>query len=207
MRLGHLISTVALALTCGAAELPPCCRDAVPAGEPTERSLYLLDSQWTSDVGKNVRLRVLRCHPQIVALFFTRCEYACPIIVEDMKRIARAMPESWRNDVDFLLVSLDSERDTPQALHDFREKKQLALSHWSLLRGRVDDVRELAALLGVNFRKDERGQFAHSNVISLLNAEGEVVYQQIGLNQNPQPMIDAVRAVLKPVRSVPLAPK
>jgi hypothetical protein len=47
----------------------------------------------------------------------------------------------------------------------------------------------------VNFRKDERGQFAHSNVISLLNAEGEVAFQQMGLNQGPQQMLDALRRI------------
>ena len=199
MRLGSLIAAAAaLTIAAAAAELPPCCRVSAPAGEPTDRSLYLIESKWTSDVGKTVSLRVLRGRPQIVALFFTRCEYACPIIVEDIKRIERSLPESLRTNVDFLLVSLDSERDTPEALHEFRQRKQLGLSHWSLLRGRADDVRELAALLGVNFRKDERGQFAHSNVITLLNAEGEVVFQQVGLNQSPLPMVDALRSILKP---------
>jgi protein SCO1/2 len=39
----------------------------------------------------------------------------------------------------------------------------------------------LAALLNVKFKKDAQGQFLHSNVITLLNADGELVCQQLGL--------------------------
>ena len=96
--------------------------------------------------------------------------------------------------VNFVLVSLDTERDTPAALHDYRGRQQLANANWTLLRGAKDDVRELAALLGVNYQKDARGQFAHSNVITILNPEGEIIHQQIGLNQKPG---DAVKALQK----------
>jgi len=196
MRLGPLILLLAFVGAAIAAELPPCCRAPLAMGNPTDRSLYLLESQWTSDVGRTVRLNVLRGRPQVVALFFTHCEYACPIVVEDMKRIERALPDELRDQVDFLLISLDPDRDTPEALREFRQRRQLATAQWTLLRGLEDDVRELAALLGVNFRKDERGQYAHANVITLLNAEGEVVHQQPGLNQSPQFILDALRKAI-----------
>jgi protein SCO1/2 len=53
---------------------------------------------------------------------------------------------------------------------------------WTLLRGDNGAVQELAMLLGVKFKKDARGQFAHSNLLTLLNAEGEIVHQHAGLN-------------------------
>ena len=133
---------------------------------------------------RKIKLGVLAGRPQVLTLFFTHCEYACPIIVNDLKRIEAALPEKLRGQVDFLLVSLDPERDTPAVLHTYRESRQLSVAHWSLLRGGAEDVRELAALLGVNYRKDTRGQYAHSNVITLLNGKGEIVRQLIGLNQD-----------------------
>jgi protein SCO1/2 len=42
---------------------------------------------------------------------------------------------------------------------------------------------EMAALLGIRYKKLPDGEFAHSNVITLLNPEGEIVHQQIGLGQ------------------------
>jgi protein SCO1/2 len=188
-----LFGLAAIAL---AEEKPPCCRQTLPAGAATDQSLYQLDSVWTSDVGREVKLGVLRGRVQVVAMFFTHCEYACPIIVEDMKRIERALPAVFRERVDFLLVSFDSERDTPEALRAFRDNRKLAVAHWTLLRGREDDVRELAALLGINYQRDARGQFAHSNVIHVFNREGEVIAQQAGLNQDGAGIVKTIERAL-----------
>jgi protein SCO1/2 len=171
---------------------PPCCRE-LPASAPfTDRSIYQLESKWTSDVGREVRLGILRGRVQVVAMFFTTCESSCPVIVDDMKNLQQALPEKLRDKVDFLLVSFDSERDTPEVLHAYREKMRLPTEHWTLLRGGTDDVRELAALLGVNFQKDARGQFMHSNIITVLNGEGEVVHQQAGIRAEALPTIQAI---------------
>ena len=89
-------------------------------------------------------------------------------------------------------MSIDTQRDTPSELAAFREKRQLARERWTLLRGGADDVRELAALLGVNYVEDSRGQFAHSNIITLLNSEGEVAFQHAGLKQDPATLIAAI---------------
>jgi len=171
---------------------PPCCRAPLPAGPPSDRSIYLLDSTWTSDVGKPVKLSVFRGRPQLVAMFFTHCEYACPILVNDLQKLEQQLPPALREKVDFLLVSFDTQRDTPATLAAFREKKQLARERWALLRGGADDVRELAALLGVNYTPDSRGQFSHSNLITLLDAEGEVAFQQAGLGQDATALLRAV---------------
>jgi protein SCO1/2 len=170
----------------------PCCRAALDASPPTDQSLYLLDSKWTSDRGKTIPLGVLRGRPQVVAMFFTHCEYACPILVNDMKKLEARLPADVRSRTDFLLVSFDSKRDTVETLAAFRKKEKLTVENWTLLRGAVDDVRELAALLGINYMPDSRGQFAHSNLITVLNAEGEVAFQQQGLNTDPAPLIGAV---------------
>jgi protein SCO1 len=170
----------------------PCCRVTPAPGKPTDKSLYLLESQWTSDRGATVPLRVLQGRPQVVAMFFTNCEYACPIIVNDMKKLQALLPPGARAQTDFLLVSMDPKRDTREALASFREKKELPLESWTLLRGREDDVRELAALLGVNYAPDSRGQFAHSNILTVLNAQGEICYQQPGLQAAPEGLIRAL---------------
>lgn len=172
--------------------LPPCCRKALTNAPYSDKSLFQLDSTWTSDVGRKVKLGVFRGRAQVVGLFFTHCEYACPIIVHDMQRIQAALPASLRDRVDFLLVSFDTERDSAAVLADYRKTHKLGTDHWTLLTGKPDDVRELAALLGINYQKDARGQFAHSNVITLLNADGEVIRQQVGLNTGPE---DSVKAL------------
>jgi len=177
---------------------PPCCStNKLGAGKVTDKSLYQAETEWTSDFGKKMKLDRLRGKPQVIAMFFTSCEYACPVLVHDVRRIEAALPENLRTNVGFVLVTFDTERDTVEALHAYREKLSLDPDRWVLLRGGNDDVFELSALLGVKFKKDQRGQFAHSNIITVLNPEGEIIHQQIGLNQNPAASIEKLEASLK----------
>lgn len=200
--LAILLSAPALPAAEDAADKPPCCRRAEPVAQPTDGSLHQLESEWTSDTGRRLRLGVLHGRPLLVAMFFTTCEYACPVLVHDLQRIEAALPPEQRREVDFLLVSLDPERDTPAALRAYRAAKGLGKEHWTLLTGGAEDVRELAALLGVNYRPDARGQLAHSNLITLLDRDGEVAYRLAGLNQDLGGLLQAVAAaVARPARA------
>ena len=190
----------------GCANPSPRVSSSTPAGRPSDlasttpvpdKSLYQLDSSWTNDMSVALPLVSLRGRPQIMALFFARCEYACPILVHDMKRIEAAIPISLRTNIGFVLVSFDTERDTAAALATYRRNHELA-ANWTLLRGGSDDVLELAALLGVKFKKDARGQFAHSNLITVLDANGEIVRQQIGLNQSVDDIVATLEQLATP---------
>ena len=179
-------------------ELPACCQELKPDLAYTDRSLYQLESLWTSDLGKTIRLGVFHGRPQVVAMFFAHCEYACPIIVHDMKAIEARLPDDLRDRVGFLLITFDSERDTVEVLHEYRMRHKLPVTNWTLLRAKPDDALELAALLGVKYKRDLRGQFAHSNLITVLNAEGEIAHQQVGLNQDPVQMVGAIQRLFEP---------
>lgn len=159
-------------------------------------SLYQLEATYTGDDGRPVSLGQLRGRPVVLAMFFASCTYACPMIVADMTRIRDGLPADLRDRAALVLVSFDSKRDTPEALNRYRKDRQLN-AQWTLIRGDDGAVRELAALLGVKFKQEADGQFAHSNIISILNAEGEVVHQRTGLKGGLE---DAVLALAKVAR-------
>lgn len=158
-----------------------CCVEMKAAAPLTARSIYQLDSTWTNDAGKAVALTSLRGRPVVLAMFFASCEYACPVIVNDIQRLRAALPEAVRASAQIVLVTFDTVRDTPAALRAFRARMSLD-AQWTLLRADDGAVQELAMLLGVKFKQDARGQFAHSNLLTLLNAEGEIAHQHAGLN-------------------------
>jgi protein SCO1/2 len=179
-----------------------CCATPEPAARQlSDKSVYQLDASWTNDGGKRMQLSALKGRPQIVTMFFARCQYACPLLVYKMKQIEAALPADLRTNIGFTLVSFDSERDTPEVLRDYRTQHGLG-GNWNLLHGTADEVLELAALLGVKFKQDAQGQFLHSNVITLLNSEGEVAYQETGLNLDAAEM---VRQIQKLVPGNPVA--
>jgi protein SCO1/2 len=197
-----ILTAMAALLVCGASAadktLPPCCANTnlLAATNYTDKSLFNLDSVWTSDTAKQIKLGTLRGKPQVVAMFFASCQYTCPLTIHDLKGIESALPANLRTNVGFVLVSFDSERDTPAALTEARKKHDIKGANWTLLRGDTEDVRELAAMLGVSYRKDANGQFAHSNVITVLNSEGEIVFQQPGLNLPPDVIVAKLEAML-----------
>ena len=178
-------------------ELPPCCRKPSPATGFSDRSIYLLESQWTADTGNRVQLGALKGRPQLVAMFFSTCEYACPILVEEMKQLHRRLPEALQGQVDLLLISFDTERDTPEKLAEYRKKNQLPVKNWSILTGNADAVLELSAVLGVQYAKLQNGQFSHSNLITLLNANGEVAAQFSGLDFSDDKWIQTIVGKIK----------
>lgn len=196
-------ATVTLAGGCAnhrlsSSALPSCCATHREAAAPfTDQSLYQLDSSWTTDKGQDMKLGQLRGRVQVVAMFFANCQSACPFLVQDMKRIEAGLSPEARAQTGFILVSFDTQRDTPQALRTYRLRQGLDAERWTLLRGAPDDLREFAALLGVTYKQDSRGDFAHSNLITVLNADGEIIHQQAGLNHDGLEAIQVIDRVFR----------
>lgn len=167
------------------AAAPASCAKAERVAFPlSDKSLYQLESKWTTDAGKEIALRDLRGRPQVLVMFFANCQFACPILVHDLQKIEAALTPKLRKRVEFTLVTIDPGRDTPAALARFRATRSLPIKTWNLLHGKPDDIQELAAVLGVKYKEEANGQFAHSNLITVLNSDGEIVHQLIGLGQD-----------------------
>ena len=94
-------------------------------------------------------------------------------------------------------MTFDTERDTPEVLNAYRNARNLSGDQWTLLHGRPEDVRELALVLGVKYRKDASGQFSHSNFITLLDADGEITYQQTSLDNSADELSKHLAQLLK----------
>ncbi len=173
------LSLAAGALAAGPAKKDACCETMETAAFSKE-SLYQLEASFTDDSGRTVALGELRGRPVVLTMFFASCGYACPLLVTDMQAIQGRLTAELRSKAVFVLVSFDVARDTPAALAHYRARRGLD-SQWVLLHGSDDSVRELAALLGVKYKQESDGSFSHSNLITVLNPEGEIVHQRVGL--------------------------
>jgi protein SCO1 len=142
-------------------------------------SLYQTGVPWTNQYGEQMELQGLAGRPQLVAMTYTSCEVSCPVIVADMKRIEAALAATGTN-VGFVLLSLDPDRDTPARLAEYAAEQDLS-ERWTLLTAQPDDVLEMAMLLGVRYRRLQDGEYAHSNMLSVLGPDGVLVHQQKGL--------------------------
>jgi protein SCO1 len=151
--------------------------EAATSSEPAP-SIYDLTSAWTDQQGVDRPISSLRGRPRAVAMIYTHCTATCPLALGEMKRIAAATDSS----VGLVLVSLDPAHDTPATLAAYAREHGLDASRWTLFSGRDGDVRELAAALGIRYRALGPDAIAHSNVITLVDANGVVVHQQSGFD-------------------------
>src|SRR5437773_8824323 len=65
---------------------------ALPATIYNARSIYQLESTWMTVTAQPVRLGNLQGKVQVLAMVYTTCEAACPILVSLMQRLAAALP-------------------------------------------------------------------------------------------------------------------
>ena len=171
-----------------------CCKeDESERGPISDLSLYNLESTWLDSTGREIKLVDLRGEIVLVAMVYSSCKAACPRIIDDMRQIRQGF-DALEN-VRFVLVSIDPEVDTPERLAAFAKESQLG-DDWQLLHGDSEDVMELAVLLGVKYRKTGDTDYAHSNIITLLNREGEIVHEQEGLGVDPEQTIHALAKLL-----------
>jgi protein SCO1/2 len=172
-------------------------RHAVPQELPghavAETSLYQVTSTWITATEQHIRLGVLQGKVQVLAMFSTTCEYACPLLVSMMQQMEAALPAELLSQVGFVLITIDPAHDTPRILRTYRDKRHLDSQRWTLLYGQPDEVLELAVLLGVNDTKDPQGGFAHTNLVTVLNKQGEIVHRHEGVQARIEDTLAAIR--------------
>ena len=167
--------------------------EELPAVAYSARSIYQLESTWTTASEQSLRLGHLQGKVRVLAMVYTTCESACPIIVSLMQLMEAALPLDLRPQVGFVLITMDPQRDTPGVLRAYSDKMQLDAISWSLLSGHPDDVMELAMVLGIRYKRDQSGGFIHSNLITVLNKAGEIVHRHEGLQQDMASTLEVIR--------------
>jgi protein SCO1/2 len=169
-----------------------CCVKTMNSSPLPGNSIYQLQSSWKDQNGKDADISNFKGKVEVVAMFYSHCTYACPLTINDMKRIESALPKNIQTKVGFILVTFDPKRDTPRVLKTLTLNQQLDERRWSLLSGREADIRSLAAVLGVEFKKKSNGDFLHSSQITVLNSEGEIAYKHLGLNNSIDEVVQAI---------------
>jgi cytochrome oxidase Cu insertion factor (SCO1/SenC/PrrC family) len=173
-----------------------CARDAqhhheaMGAAEPRGDSIYALSAMLVDQNGEPVGLDVFRGHPVLISMFYGTCRDACPLLITDLHRIESELPPAIRSDLRIVLVSFDPDRDTPEALRALAQAHDADASRWRFLRAPGDTVREVAAVLGIRYRRLSDGSFNHSSVITLLDRSGVVLTRIEGIGQPHRDLLE-----------------
>ena len=156
-------------------------------------SLFNINDVWTSSEGKPVQLSQFNGKPTVIAMVYTSCQYVCPMIVSDMQRIEKSLTKAENSKVNYAVYSFDPDRDTPEKLKEFASAHHINLDNWTLATSNASAVRKLAVTLGIKFKRDKSGDFDHDAVITILDSDGVIKYQQNSAGKN----MDEATASLK----------
>ncbi len=187
-RIRRLLVLVAGLLLAGIAlAAPPLPKD----------SIYQLDLPLTDSTGRTADWDQLRGKPRLVSMFYTSCQYICPLIVESGKAVERQLTPAQRAKLGVALISMDPARDTPAALRKVATDRKIDGGRWLLASPRQADVRQVAAVLGIRYRQLADGEFNHTSALVLVDANGRILARTETLGSKPDPaFVAAVRKAL-----------
>ena len=167
---------------------------AKPAPALPGDSIYQLPLPLTDSNGQTRDWRTLRGKPHLVSMFYTSCQYICPLIVESGKAVERQLTPAQQARLGVVLISMDPARDTPAALKKVADQRKLDSKRWLLASPPAGDVRAVAAVLGIRYRQLADGEFNHSSALILVDANGRILARTEQIGSKPDPaFVAAVR--------------
>jgi protein SCO1 len=136
--------------------------------------------------GKPVALADL--HGKVVALTFiyTECPDICPLLTQKMVQVQDELGADFGKKIAFVSVTLDPQHDTPEILKDYAQFWGAKPQGWSFLTGSPEAVRDVTRRYGVFFLKKEDGSVEHSQLTTLIDGDGEMRVQYLGVRFDPE---------------------
>jgi protein SCO1/2 len=139
----------------------------------------------TSQHGKSVALADLRGKVLAVTFIYTGCPDFCPLVTQKMVDVQNALGAEFGAKIAFVSITLDPEHDTPAVLKDYAQSWGAKPNGWMFLTGSLSAVRDVTRRYGVFFKKKEDGSVDHTQLTTLVDADGQMRAQYIGWRFNP----------------------
>lgn len=139
-----------------------------------------------SQDGMPVALGDLRGKVLAVTFIYTGCPDICPLLTQKMVDVQNELGAVFGAKIAFVSISLDPEHDTPEVLKDYAEFWGAKPEGWSFLTGSLEAVREITRRYGVFFSKKEDGSVEHSQLTTLVDADGQMRVQYLGARFDPE---------------------
>jgi protein SCO1/2 len=140
----------------------------------------------TSQDGKPVALADLRGKVVAVTFIYTQCPDICPLLTQKMVQVQDELGAEFGAKVAFVSISLDPEHDTPEILKDYAQFWGAKPDGWTFLTGSPEAVRDVTRRYGVFFAKKEDGSVDHTQLTTLVDANGEMRVQYLGARFDPE---------------------
>ena len=115
---------------------------------------------------------------RLIEFMYTQCPDVCPNTTYQMKDLRNRLEKDgvFGSKVEFLTVSFDPKRDTPEVLHDYAKTFEIdKYKGWHLVRGEKEDIQKLADNFDFMYRDPGTGQYVHTSATYLLDEDNRVI--------------------------------
>ncbi|HFD40739.1 MAG TPA: SCO family protein [Anaerolineae bacterium] len=155
----------------------------------------------SSRTGQPVSLSDFRGKVVLLYFGYTTCPDVCPATLTDYKRVYEILGDKTK-DVQFLWVTVDPERDTPEKMEDY-------VSHFNseflgLIPPSAEDLARVAAAYNVYYERHDYGSGAgylmdHTATVALIDPQG-MWRAIIPFQADPQETADDIEYLIKEAR-------
>ena len=144
------------------------------------------------------RLSGLRGKVVLVSFVYTTCNGSCPATTREMVRVKKALEKEglWGKKVEFVSISLDPERDTPEVLARYAKQFGAESGSWHFLTGPTARVDKTIAAWDMWARRNASGVLDHPSRVFLVDPRGRQreIYSLVFLT--PEAVVADARGLL-----------
>jgi protein SCO1/2 len=149
--------------------------------KPPDFTLQNLDA-------KPVSMHSMAGKVRVVEFFYANCPDICPLTTANMVTLQKQLKAKglFGTDVEFVSISFDPERDSPEVLRAYADRMGIDQSGWVILRGTEEQTNKVANDYGLLLEKNSDGSFTHSTrSLFLMDRNNNVRGQYLMGNEMP----------------------
>jgi protein SCO1 len=155
----------------------------------------------TQQDGKRLALKELRGKVLAITFIFASCTDTCPLLTAKMVGLRDRLGPDFGSKVYFLSITVDPERDTTEVLKRYAEAYKANLAGWAFLTGTNAEIREVAKRYGIYYKKTPRGDVDHTFLTSLVDQNGTIRVQYMGVKFNPDEMLRDLQSLVQETKA------
>lgn len=115
---------------------------------PNVHSIFTEVFQWKDENNKIIQLANFRGKATVITSAYTECKKTCPLLTMNVLNELQKGFDEKQKPVDFFIISLDPDSDTPEVLAKFKIKRNLqARTNWHFLTADKDQTKKALQLL------------------------------------------------------------
>ena len=160
-------------------------------------SVYHLRVAVEDQSGSITGLDRYKGQPVLVTMFYATCPHVCPMLISTIKITESMLSDEERAQLRIMTISIDPEQDTPEKLRELMERHSVDASRWSMVRPDPRDLRTIAGVLGVKYKRLPDGDFNHTTRIILLDREGTQVARTEQIGRYDEAFLKALKTSLQ----------